>query len=183
MVETLEEFLARRPQRLCKMCGRCCRVATSPCSYDELQRRANEGDKEAIDFLEIFAPYESVEKALEADEELVKNIPDYENRTFYYCRYLNGNLCGKYLDRPKVCHRFPGSPWAIVPPGCGFEGWLFVEREKIMKYIRSLKEEQIEYKALLKISTDEGQSAKLKKLIEMIDENIQLYAQYGSEKW
>ena len=36
MIETEEQFLARRPQRLCKMCGKCCRVVTASISHSEL---------------------------------------------------------------------------------------------------------------------------------------------------
>ena len=43
MIETEEQFLDRRPQRLCKMCGKCCRVVTASLSYEELQKRAKEG--------------------------------------------------------------------------------------------------------------------------------------------
>lgn len=183
MLEHEEQFAKRRPQRLCKMCGRCCRVATASFSYEELKKKAAEGDKESIDFLGIFKPFESVEAAKAVDKELVENIPDYENRTFYTCRFLDGNLCSKYKDRPNVCDRFPNSPWAVTPPGCGFEGWLFVEREKIMKYVRGLKEEQLEYKMMQKATTDTERINKLQQLIDAIDKNIKLFDKYGSEKW
>ena len=50
-----------------------------------------------------------------------------------------------------------------------------------MKYIRGLKEEQLEYKVMQK-NTPQLYD-KLQKLIDAIDENIKLYAQYGSERW
>lgn len=180
-IETEQEFIDRRPQRLCKMCGKCCRVVTSSVSYEDMQKRASEGDQEAIDFLELFEPFESVEAAMAVDNEIVENIPDYENRTFYTCRFLKGNLCSRYENRLNVCKRFPSSPWAVYPPGCGYEGWLFVERQKIMKYVRGLKEEQLKYKMMLK--TNPELKEKLEKLISTIDENIKIFAEYGSEKW
>lgn len=181
MIETEQQFLSRRPQRLCKMCGKCCRVVTASISYEEMQAKAKSGDKESLEFLELFEPFESVEAAKKVDKDIVENIPDYEYRTFYTCRFLKGNLCSRYESRLNVCKRFPSSPWAIYPPECGYEGWLFVEREKIMKHIRSLKEEQIKYKVMQK--TTPQLYDKLQKLIDAIDENIKLYAQYGSEKW
>ena len=181
MIETRERFLERRPQRLCLMCGKCCRIATSSIPYDEMVKRAEEGDKEAVEFLEIFRPLESIEEAKKLDKEIVENIPDYEHRTFYTCRFLKDNLCTRYETRYGVCKRFPSSPWAVVPPGCGFEGWLFVEREKIMKYVRGLKEEQLKYKMMLQTTPELKE--KLEKLITSIDENIKLFAKYGSEKW
>lgn len=183
MIESQEQFLERRPQRLCKMCGKCCRVVTASKEYEELKKDAENGDKEAIEFLELFQPFESVEAAKAVDKEIVENIPGYENRTFYTCRFLDGNLCTRYKDRLQVCKRFPNSPWAIIPPGCGFEGWLFVEREKIMKYVRGLKEEQIEYKMMQKVSKDPEHIKKLQQLIDAIDKNIKLFDKYGSEKW
>lgn len=181
MIETEQQFLDRRPQRLCKMCGKCCRVVTASIPYEELTKKAKEGDKESLEFLELFEPFKSVEDAKKVDKEIVENIPDYENRTFYTCRFLKGNLCSRYENRLNVCKRFPSSPWAVYPPGCGFEGWLFVERQKVMKYIRGLKEEQLEYKVMQK--TTPKLYDKLQKLIDAIDENIKLYAQYGSERW
>ena len=183
MFETEEQFLDRRPQRLCKMCGKCCRVVTASLPYDELKKRASEGDKESLEFLELFEPIESIEAAKSVDREIVENIPDYENRTFYTCRFLDGNLCSRYENRLGVCKRFPNSPWAIIPPGCGFDGWLFAEREKIMKYVRNLKEEKLEYQIMLKHSSDVKQIEKLQKLINLIDSNINLFAKYGSDKW
>ena len=181
MIETEQEFLDRRPQRLCKMCGKCCRVVTASIPYEEMQKRAAEGDKESLEFLELFEPFESIEAAMAVDKEIVENIPDYQNRTFYTCRFLKGNLCSRYETRLGVCKRFPSSPWAVYPPGCGYEGWLFVEREKIMKYVRGLKEEQLKYKIMLQ--TNPELKEKLEKLISAIDENIKLFAKYGSEKW
>ena len=96
MIETEEQFLERRPQRLCLMCGKCCRVVTASIPYDEMVKRAKEGDKEALEFLELFEPFESIEAAKAVDKEIVENIPDYENRTFYTCRFLKGNLCSRY---------------------------------------------------------------------------------------
>lgn len=183
MIETEEQFLDRRPQRLCKMCGKCCRVVTASLPHDELLKKAQEGDKESLEFLELFEPFESIEAAKAVDKDIVENIPDYQNRTFYTCRFLKGNLCSRYQNRLNVCKRFPSSPWAVIPPGCGFEGWLFVEREKIMKYVRGLKEEQIEYKMMQKISNDPLKIEKLQKLIDALDKNIKLFDKYGSEKW
>lgn len=181
MIETEEQFLARRPQRLCKMCGKCCRVVTASIPHSELLKKAAEGDKESVEFLELFEPFDSIEAAKAVDREIVENIPDYENRTFYTCRFLKGNLCSRYDSRLNVCKRFPSSPWTVYPPGCGYSGWLFMEREKIMKYVRGLKEEQIQYRMMQKTTPELYD--KLQKLIDAIDENIKLYAKYGSERW
>lgn len=50
-----------------------------------------------------------------------------------------------------------------------------------MKYVRGLKEEQLKYKMMLKTTPELKE--KIEKLIAAIDENIKLFAKYGSEKW
>lgn len=181
---SLKSFYERRPQRLCKMCGKCCRMATASVSYDELLKQAADGNQSAIEFLEIFEPYNSLEDALKFDDSTVKNIPDYENKTFYHCRYIkDDNLCSKYESRYEVCRQFPTSPWAVVPKGCGFEGWLFNEREAHKKQIRKLKEEQIFYKTKLKTNITNKEKQLYEKLIKSIDARIALYHKYGSADW
>lgn len=181
---TNRDFLERRPQRLCKMCGKCCRIATASCSHEELLKAVENNEQSAIEFLEIFEPYESYEEAMKVDESIVKNIPDYQNRTFYHCRYIQeNNLCSRYESRYTVCKTFPTSPWAVVPPGCGFEGWLFVEREKHKQHIRKYKEEQIFYKAKLQTNIPNKEKQLYEKLIKKIDERIMIMEKYGAKDW
>ena len=160
-------------------------MATASISYEELLKKVKEGDQSAIEFLDTFEPYPSLEDALKADEATVKNIPDWENRTFYHCRHIkpDSNLCPKYEERFEVCRAFPSSPWAVTPPGCGFDGWLFLEREAHKKRIRQLKEEQIFYKAKLKTNIPTKEKNLYEKLIKKIDDRIKLYDKYGAEDW
>ena len=180
-----KSFLERRPQHLCKMCGKCCRVVTASVSYEELIQKVKEGDKSSIEFLDTFEPYPSIEDALMADEATVKNIPDWETRTFYHCKHIkpDSNLCPKYQERFGFCRAFPTSPWAVIPPGCGFEGWLFLEREAHRKSIRKLKEEKIYYQAKIKTDIDNKEKMLLEELINKIDERVKLYEKYGSKDW
>ena len=182
---TNKSFMERRPQRLCKMCGKCCRVATASIPYEELLQKAKDGDKSASEFLDTFEPYPTLEDALRADEATVKNIPDWQNRTFYHCKHIkpDSNLCPKYEERFEVCRQFPTSPWAVCPPGCGFEGWLFQEREMHKKRIRQLKEDKIFYLAKLKTDIPKKEKVLYEKLINQIDARVRLYDKYGSEFW
>jgi len=166
------------------MCGKCCRVVVASVPHDELLKHAKEGDKSSIEFLELFEPYENVEAAMEVDAEIVKNIPDYQNRTFYHCRYLqDDNLCSRYQTRYEVCKLFPSSPWAVYPPGCGFEGWLFQEREKHKKSIRKLKEDRLYYQAKLNTPITDKERDLYNQLIDKINQRVDLYAKYGSKDW
>lgn len=188
-----ENYLNKRPQSLCKMCGKCCRLSTTSKPYEELKRLAENGDKGAMDFLEIFVPYETIEDARKVDCATVDNIitllsmdGNYypEKTTFYHCKYIqDDNLCGRYLDRKTLCKHFPSSPWAIVPPDCGFEGWLFWKREEIKQNVRKEKEELLELKLLKKRTNDYEKLKKIELVEQKLQRNIDLYKKYGSENW
>lgn len=188
-----KNFLSQRPQELCKMCGKCCRVVTTMIPYDKLLELQAQGDIGAIDFLEIFEPYKSIEDAKKVDAEIVENIInrlnedsvyDTSDLTFYKCRYLqDDNLCGRYESRKTLCKHFPSSPWAIVPPNCGFEGWLFERREEIKQKIRKTKEDLIELQLLKKKVTQQKDLDRIALVEHKMLSNIEHYKKYGSEDW
>ncbi|MCD8378581.1 MAG: YkgJ family cysteine cluster protein, partial [Candidatus Gastranaerophilales bacterium] len=181
---TSKDLIARRPQRLCRQCGKCCRVVVALISHDELVRKASKGDKSSMEFLELFEPYNSYKDAMLEDKSIVLNIPDYENKTFYKCRFLNDdNLCSRYETRLEVCRIFPSSPWTVLPPDCGFVGWLFVEREAHKKKIRKLKEGRLYYQTKIKTNITRKEKQLYQKLINKIDERIKLYDKFGSKDW
>ena len=175
------------------MCGKCCRVVTAPLPYEKLKELAANGDQGAIDFLSIFEPYKSVYEARKVDEGIVDNIINRlkedgnyveKDMTFYRCKYLQAdNLCANYENRPTLCRYFPSSPWAIVPPGCGFEGWLFWKREEDKQKIRRAKEELLELELLAKRTKDPDTLKKIAAVEHKIQKNIDLYKKYGSENW
>ena len=121
-----ENYLAKRPQHLCHMCGKCCRVVTTSTPYSQLQKMVKDGDKGAIDFLTLFEPYDSIESARKIDKDTVDNIInrleidgkfDEKEITFYGCKYLqDNNLCSRYETRLDLCKHCPSTPWSIVPP-------------------------------------------------------------------
>lgn len=184
----MEDFIATRPQRLCKMCGKCCRVITLPKSYKELQELADNGDKEATDFLELFEPYSSIEEARKASSETVDNILKYYDEdnecVFYKCRFLlDNNLCSRYENKKELCDRFPSSAWTVIPPGCGYEGWLFQKNEEIRQYVRRKKERKLEFEAMLKETDDPDNIEKLLEVIKKIDCIVEMFSKYGSKDW
>ncbi len=192
MVSYEENYLAKRPQSLCKMCGKCCRMATISQSYEEIKKLEAEGHQGAKDFLSIFEPYESLDQAREVDKETVDKIINLhkldgkynENMRFYQCKYIQkDNLCGRYLQRPTLCNHFPSSPWAIVPEGCGFEGWLFWKREEIKQKVRKEKEELLELELLKKKTTNQETLKKIELVEQKLTRNINLYKEYGSQDW
>lgn len=188
-----ENYLAKRPQHLCHMCGKCCRVVTTSLSYAELKQMEQDGDKGAVDFLSLFVPYDSIEAARNVDAGVVDNIInrlksdgsfDENEITFYGCKYLqDNNLCSRYETRLDLCKHCPSTPWSIVPPGCGFEGWLFWQREEIKQKIRKSKEELLELKLLRMRTKDENTLQKINIVEHKIQRGIDFYKKYGSENW
>lgn len=188
-----ENYLSRRPQHLCHMCGRCCRVVTTTKPYEELKRLFDEGDEGAKDFLKIFEPYPSIQAAREVDAELVDNVIEqmkedgtYEEdkMTFYGCKYLlDNNMCSIYEERPALCRHCPSTPWVIVPPGCGFEGWLFMMREEDKQKVRKAKEDFLELQLLKKKTANPEVLKKIASVEHKIQSTIDCYKKYGSEFW
>lgn len=188
-----KNYLSQRPQSLCNMCGRCCRCSTTSFTYKQLLELQAQGDQGAIDFLELFEPYESLDAAREVSAEIVDNIIkglkedgkyNEEDMTFYHCRFIgDDNLCTRYLERKTLCDHFPSSPWAIVPPGCGFEGWLFMKREEKKQQIRKIKEELLELQLLKTKTTNPETLAKIEAVENKMHKSIELYKKHGSEFW
>ena len=104
--------------------------------------------------------------------------------TFYFCKYLgDDNLCSRYETRLDLCKHCPSTPWSIVPPGCGFEGWLFWQREEVKQKIRLAKEELLELKLLKLRTKDEETLGKISLVEQKIHRNIDMYKKFGSENW
>lgn len=181
------------PQHLCKMCGQCCLAITTPYTHDELIELANEGQEEAKVFVDIFKRYESVDAAKKAVPEHVENIlcelkknPEYDESkvSFYYCPHLNeNNLCSIHSSRPECCRRAPRNGWSLFPPGCGFKGWQFQQRERVKYNVRKLKETLMDFELLnddtiLPTSNITVKDARLKIL-----EKIAVWEKYGATYW
>lgn len=183
-----EEF----PQHLCKTCGRCCKSITTSYSYEELKQLAEEGEPEAKVFIEIFKPFESIEEARKVVPEQVDQVlstlkerkVDTSNVTFFYCPNISDkNLCNIYETRPDCCRRAPRHGWSLMPPGCGFEGWQFEQREKHKKLIRSLKEYLYVVENLSKDGRVPGQDLTIDELRKNIEEKIKPWERFGSMFW
>lgn len=185
----MSNFIESRPQRLCLMCAKCCRISTTYIDYKDLLELVDNGDEGARDFLDIFEPYPSIDAARKVHPDVVDNILANSNKTaeeitFYRCKYiLDNNLCGRYENRPELCMRFPATPWAVVPPGCGYEGWLFKSREELKQNIRRQKEILLEFESALKNGQTPEMAVKLEEAIKKINDIIKAYAKYGAEDW
>ena len=179
----------------CHKCGRCCRSATTYASHDELLEMVERGEQEAIEFLQIFQPYESIEAARAVVPDQVEQVMkeaetssdlDPEKMTFYHCRYVTAEgLCGIYEKRPRCCQEAPSHGWSVMPPGCGFEGWQFQQREKQKRWIRDMKTNAY----ILEMLSPDGKTHPLRPetnlddMREMINKTLEPWKRFGAEYW
>lgn len=81
-----------------------------------------------------------------------------------------------------VNRNFPHSCWDILPPGCGYEGWQFEQKEYHKKLVRKLKESLYE----LDFLNDNIVYVHNKTVLELkkeINDEIQPYKKYGADNW
>lgn len=189
------EALDPLPQGLCHQCGKCCRSATTFYPYKKLLEFVEQGEKEAIDFLEIFEPYPNIEEAKKVVPDQVEQVlrvvsyredMNVDEVTFYRCRYINDqNLCTVYERRPRCCREAPRHGWSLMPPGCGFESWLFDQREKQKRLVRELKESLY----LMETMSPDGKTmptregVTLDELRHVINEKIKPWKRFGADYW
>ncbi len=178
---------------LCLNCGKCCKLAFPQYDYEEIADKSQVGDTTAKGFLSVFKPYDSWQEAQNAVpdhfERIVNELRTRENfdlnkLTFYYCDHLSENhLCNIYCDRPECCKIAPANGWSLFPPGCGYEGWQFEQREKSKKLVRNLKEilEDIALYNDEDVITSDKQTAK--ELREKITKQIEPFIKYGADNW
>lgn len=179
----------------CHKCGRCCKSATTYASHEELLERQASGDEEASEFLRVFKPYESLDEARAAvPDQVGRVINEFEERddldvdklTFYHCRYVSPEgLCTIYDTRPRCCREAPANGWSIMPPGCGFEGWQFQQREEQKATVRGLKTSTY----ILEQLSEDGEThpldpnRKLEDIRKDIEAKIAPWKEFGSEYW
>lgn len=190
-------FFESRPQELCKMCGKCCKVSTTSTPYEELKLLAEQNHEGAKDFLDIFEPYNSLDEMSEECKSIAQNIVNCMEKdaleseknivgslTFYKCKYISeDNKCSIYQDRKELCDRFPSSPWAVVPPGCGYIDWLEEKREEVKQQIRKQKENIEELKTLLNEPWPKEQQDKIIAMMNKIENTVRQYEKYGANDW
>lgn len=124
------EILAYRENFHCKGCATCCNLACSEFSPEQLKKKAESGDKFAIQFTSIFIPYETREEAEKVYPQYLKLLDESKEDEvyFYHCPKLTKcKRCSDYENRPEICRVFPDNPLSILPETCGFHPW----REKV----------------------------------------------------
>lgn len=111
----------------CSGCATCCRLACSEFSYEELKKKAQNGDNFATQFISVFVPYEDVEEPRQIYPEyfeLLEEKLEGEKVYFYHCPKLTeDNRCSDYENRPQICRDFPDNPLALLPSKCGYCMW------------------------------------------------------------
>lgn len=186
------EEIDDKPAHLCKKCGICCRVVVPSFSLEEIEEMARNNEKEAIDFLRIFVPYDSPDEIPEYGRphynQIIATMSDDENFdaknvTVFHCKYVNDEqLCPIYSERPDCCRRAPHTGWSLFAPSCGYAGWQFLQREKQKQRVRKLKEILYE----IEMIGDPNRKYKdmtIEELKEYVNEKIKPYEKYGAKSW
>ena len=178
---------------LCKKCGKCCRLTTNlDYSYRELKRQARHGNTEALEFISIFTPYETIDEAKKIDSYIVEAILELATKkglkesdiTFYKCKYiLDNNKCSIYEERPEFCRNRPKNGWEIMPSSCGYNAWMFEQREANREEVRKAKEKSIDLKLMRKNTTDPIVLKKIISIEKRIRTTLESFSQYGSADW
>lgn len=132
-VKKIQELL-KLPQSLCRMCGKCCHIATfkGGLSYEQILELIADPESDptqvegAKDFLAIFVPYASHEVVKEAEPEFYEKVMAQvgkPNMSFFRCKYIGEHGgCLIHEDRPLLCRMYPvPHERTLFFPNCGFE--------------------------------------------------------------
>lgn len=179
---------------LCNMCGKCCRAIVTDFSHKELQQMAKENKREAKVFVDFFKKYDTIEDAKKAVPDQIEQVIKIKSEesqeavdklSFYYCDYIDTeNKCTIHKERPLCCRMAPLDGWAAMPPGCGYEGWQFEQREKIKATVRGLKEALYRAELLLNPEdTIEEINMTLNDFKADVTEKIKIFDRYGAQDW
>ena len=189
---TASEYIESKPAHLCKKCGLCCKVVVPSYSLDEIKKMAENNEKEAIDFLRIFVPYDSHDDIPEYGKEhynqIIETMREDENFspesvTVFHCRFINDDLtCSIYSERPDCCRRAPHTGWSLFAPTCGYSGWQFLQRERQKQEVRKLKEIVYEID-MIGDPNRLYQGMTIPELKAFAEQKIKPYEKYGAKNW
>ena len=147
----------------CNKCGMCCMNI-------------------AVDFGQKVIFRDGVEPLTDTFAQMLRPVGTRENITFCKCKYMKKNLCLN-PNKPVQCTIFPSSPFAYLPEGCGYEGYIFMKNESVRQKVRKYKEEIIHYNALIESCAKKEDARQYQKIITAHQSFINRYAMYGSNDW
>ena len=163
----------------CNNCGICCKLIPVKCANKILVRDGFQIPTE--EFEKLLYPL-TREEAGNIDKNYVEKVLEiFPDARFYSCNALSkDNLC-TLENKPVFCKEYPCSPLAIIPEDCGYTGEIFMKNEELKRKIRKIKEEILDYEAL--ILTDSKNSESYKKIIENLERFIEKYSDFGANNW
>ena len=147
----------------CNKCGICCKNIP-------------------VDFSKKILYWDGIKPLREEFANLINPVSQNDNISICTCKYLKNNLCTN-PNKPEECIVYPSSPFVKLPENCGYEGKIFIEREKVTQKIRKLKEEILHYQVLADITPNKFERNQLQKIISSHQKWIDKYAPFGSADW
>ena len=164
---------------LCNNCSLCCRLIPTVNNGECIVR---DGIQQIdSDFFKFLSPL-SIENARSIDKNYVNYVLNiFPDANFYSCKNLSEENSCALNELPRFCIDFPATPLALIPEECSCSGHVFLLNEELKSKIRKIKEEILEYEALIK--SDEKNSKSYQKIIDNLRRFVNKYAQYGSNDW
>lgn len=149
--------LNKLPQKLCKMCGKCCTMVPfrGGLSYKEMLTLIENPETEpsllegAKDFLTIFEPvysHDDVKKIAPDFLEEVISKTENKNVSFFKCKYVGKNGgCLIHEDRPTGCRVYPfPHEKTFFFNDCGFKEQSLANLKQINTLIKEVEEKKKE---------------------------------------
>lgn len=149
------EDLLKLPQELCKKCGKCCEMAIfkDGLKNEDVIKLSNSKTEpksqvlDAIDFLTVFKPFETIENARKVNAEFVNRILNHLKKnedeiTFFHCKFLDEDKsCKIHENRPSFCKKYPRiNEHTHYFEGCGFKERGLENWQKISAILKGLKQ-------------------------------------------
>lgn len=162
---------------LCDNCCKCCKLIPA---LNDGKTVLRDGVHNINDYERSFLTPISQNEALNIDSNYVQHVQKiFPDAAFYSCKKMTDKCTVE--EKFSFCKDFPSSPLAFIPENCTCLGYIFLKKEELKSKIRKIKEEIIEYEAL--IQTDYKNSKSYKKIADNLRRFIDKYAVYGSYDW
>lgn len=166
---------------MCVYCKLCCKLIPVDISSGIVVRNGIENLTEDLE--DLLIPI-SRKEAHNINENYVKNILKiFPNIEFFTCKHATEQKICECCKTIEICNKFPDNAFAFVDEDCPYQGKIFLFLEEIKQKIRKLKEEILDYEAIISATKDKKEKEHYRKMIIFHQKQIGKYKRYGSNNW